>query len=368
MLCPNFIIDDKSLTINHVSIDCFHREILLIYVMEQYFYLKQPGGSKNIPKKSTVKSVASSNNWTTIKKTKKSKKPFVAKTKKTTAPNNRQRFKSRKQKKTLYTKTTRKIHVDSSIVGRMLGSEKHTITRVTKSGKSTKTVCLHRMSTKVLKILPAISFCTLKFVDNKSETCFYLVIKGNFPTKAAGDALCEQAYGILADDIESKVKFVSKRSQKQAKRVTAEQLYKSQNMQQVKHLDHIQSKMHGRNVYVTTFKRQPMQLGSFSCMSAIVEKGEVEQVPANFAEAVKDTVVKTETTIVNLPEPDELFVNVLIDVSNRVQLEKTNKTIVNIVNDNDEVMVLKEQLKSMTERMERAERINHLVREKYTLQ
>ena len=65
--------------------------------------------------------------------------------------------------------------------------------------------------------------------------------------------------------------------------------------------------------------------------------------------------------IVNLPEPDELFVNVLIDVSNRVQLEKTNKTIVNIVNDNDEVMVLKEQLKSMTERMERAERINHLV-------
>ena len=343
--------------------------------MEQYFYLKQPGGSKNIPKKSTVKSVASSNNWTTIKKTKKSKKPFVAKTKKTTAPNNRQRFKSRKQKKTLYTKTTRKIHVDSSIVGRMLGSEKHTITRVTKSGKSTKTVCLHRMSTKVLKILPAISFCTLKFVDNKSETCFYLVIQGNFPTKAAGDALCEQAYGILANDIESKVKFVSKRSQKQAKRVTAEQLYKSQNMQQVKHLDHIQSSVYGkkkngeynRKVYVTTFKRQPMQLGSFSCMSAIVEKGEVEQVPANFAEAVKDTVVKTETTIVNLPEPDELFVNVLIDVSNRVQLEKTNKTIVNIVNDNDEVMVLKEQLKSMTERMERAERINHLVREKYTL-
>ena len=336
--------------------------------MEQHFYLKQPGGSKNIPKKSTVKSVASDDNWTTIKKTKKSKKPFVAKTKKTTAPNNRQRFKSRKQKKTLYTKTTRKIHVDSSIVGRMLGSEKHTITRVTKSGKSIKTEYKHRMSTKVLKILPAISSCTLKFVDNKSETCFYLVIKGNFPTKAAGDALCEQAYGILADDIESKVKFVSKRSQKQAKRATAEQLYKSQNMQQVKHLDHIQSKMHGRNVYVTTFKRQPTQLGSFFCMSAIVEKGEVEQVPANFAEAVKDTVVKTETTIVNLPEPNELFVNVLIDVSNRIQLEKTNKTIVNIVNDNDEVMVLKEQLKSMTERMERAERINDLVREKYTLQ
>tara|TARA_B110000008_G_scaffold212199_1_gene211171 strand:- start:200 stop:1165 length:966 start_codon:yes stop_codon:yes gene_type:complete len=321
-----------------------------------------------------VKSVASSNTWTTIKKTKK-KIPFVAKTKKTTAPNNRQRFKSRKQKKTLYTKTTRKIHVDSSIVGRMLGSEKHTITRVTKSGKSIKTEYKHRMSTKVLKILPAISSCTLKFVDNKSETCFYLVIKGNFPTKAAGDALCEQAYGILADDIESKVKFVSKRSQKQAKRATAEQLYKSQNMQQVKHLDHIQSSVYGkkkngeynRKVYVTTFKRHPMQLGLFSCISDIVEKGEVEQVPANFAEAVKDTVAKTET-IVNLPEPDELFVNVLIDVSNRVQLEKTNKTIVNIVNDNDEVMVLKEQLKSMTERMERAERINDLVREKYTLQ
>ena len=332
--------------------------------------MKQPGGSINVPNKTTVKSVASSNTWTTIKKTKK-KIPFVAKTKKTTAPNNRQRFKSRKQKKTLFTKTTRKIHVDASIVGRMLGSEKHTITRVTKSGKSIKTEKTsykHRMSTKVLTILPAISFCTLKFVDNKSMTCFYLVIKGYFPTKAAGDALCERAYGILADDIESKVKFVSKRSQKQAKRVTAEQLYKSQNMQQVKHLDHIQSKMHGRNVYVTTFKRQPMQLGSFSCMSAIVEKGEVEQVPANFAEAVKDTVAKTETTIVNLPEPDELFVNVLIDVSNRIQLEKTNKTIVNIVNDNDEVMVLKEQLKSMTERMERAERINHLVREKYTLQ
>ena len=264
--------------------------------------------------------------WTKVSTSKKNKTTNDA-----SIPNRQNRRSRRKQgSKTLYTRTTPKIPVESAVIGHIFGSmnrqnrvcykrpnlKKESKTKneaattfmenidfngkVSKCSSTTRKLdsVKNRIPHKVMTMIPEVVQCDLKFVENKKETYFALVIKGHFPTKAFGDEICKRAHFILNKEIATKVAIVEKKKTRKAKKAQEKALYWSRVPQ----------------------KKQIM-LGSFPALKCLNDMPEIkdevedETLPVTFAEAIKPTWP-------SLPEPDIIFADMLKSIDNRLTVKK----------------------------------------------
>ena len=201
----------------------------------------------------------------------------------------------------------------------------------TKSGMK-KVVKKNRLSHKVCRLVPSILTCRLKLVENKEQTYFFLTLGGHFLTKNKGQEACEAAFAILKNEIETATKKADDANKRDATHIERRQIAKDRRAPRRKHSDHRKVSKSVTST-ATTFSFDNEDFPTMNGEYPTDAKGDLTDVldSTNDNDNVDD--------VLEYPKPDELFVNILECMSERVQLEKP------VIVNNSDILITKESLR-----------------------
>ena len=167
----------------------------------------------------------------------------------------------------------------------------------------------NRLSNKVVVNVPSVVTCRLKLVENKDEISFFLIIGGHFLTKKQGQEASDAAFAILQKEIATATKKADDANAREAAHAEARQIAKDRRAPRRKTAPRKQSKS---STSVTTFALDEQDFPTMRGEYSTDAKSDAKSDP---------TILDSDDA--EFPEPDELFVNILEDVSESpVQLEK----------------------------------------------